>query len=386
LAGTGLVSIRQVDNLNLIKVEFNMNEIGQLLMTGISGIHLTDEERAFLEEENIGGVLLFSHNYENPAQLAELVNNIQQCRKEYPLFISVDNEGGRVFRFKSGFTQFPPMHDVGLTDSPKLCFHIAKIMADELNACGVNFNLAPVCDIWTNEKNKVIGDRAFGNDEETVSKFVSSIIRGLQTNGILSCAKHFPGHGCTRKDSHFDLPIVKRTREELEEVEFKPFIKAIKSRVECVMMAHLIVDAIDSELPTSLSPAAYKILRDEFKHTKLIITDDMEMKAITDHYGVGEAAVMAVKAGADIVEYRTMENARVALSSLKEAKRTKEIKNDRLKESLDRIEMAKKEYLSEYNPIYIPEMTKKINTGASQVLMKEINDKIAKCKAELEES
>lgn len=357
-----------------------MSEIGQLIMTGISGTQLTDDERAFLESENIGGVLLFSHNYDSPAQLAELVNNIQQTRNEYPLFIAVDNEGGRVFRFKSGFTQFPPMFDVGLTDSPKLCFHIAKIMADELSACGVNFNLSPVCDIWTNEKNKVIGDRAFGKDEETVSKFVSSIIRGLQTHGILSCAKHFPGHGCTKKDSHYDLPIVKRTREELEEVEFKPFIKAIKSRVECVMMAHLIVDAIDSELPTSLSPAAYKILRDEFKHTKLIITDDMEMKAITDNYGVGEAAVMAVTAGADIVEYRSMENAKIALEALKEAKRTKVIKNDRLKESFDRITAAKKEYLSEYNPIYIPEITKKINTGASQVLMSEINEKIDQIK------
>lgn len=357
-----------------------MSEIGQLIMTGISGTQLTDDERAFLESENIGGVLLFSHNYDSPAQLAELVNNIQQTRNEYPLFIAVDNEGGRVFRFKSGFTQFPPMYDVGLTDSPKLCFHIAKIMADELSACGVNFNLSPVCDIWTNEKNKVIGDRAFGKDEETVSKFVSSIIRGLQTHGILSCAKHFPGHGCTKKDSHYDLPIVKRTREELEEVEFKPFIKAIKSRVECVMMAHLIVDAIDSELPTSLSPAAYKILRDEFKHTKLIITDDMEMKAITDNYGVGEAAVMAVTAGADIVEYRSMENAKIALEALKEAKRTKVIKNDRLKESFDRITSAKKEYLSEYNPIYIPEITKKINTGASQVLMSEINEKIDQIK------
>ncbi len=361
-----------------------MNEIGQLIMTGISGIHLTDDERSFLENENIGGVLLFSHNYENPAQLAELVNNIQQTRKEYPLFIAVDNEGGRVFRFKTGFTQFPPMHDVGLTDSPKLCFHIAKIMADELNACGVNFNFAPVCDVWTNEKNKVIGDRAFGNDEETVSKFISSIIRGLQTNGILSCAKHFPGHGCTKKDSHFDLPIVKRTREELEEVEFKPFIKAVKSRVESVMMAHLIVDAIDPNLPTSLSPAAYKILRNDFKHKRLIITDDMEMQAITDNYGLGEAAVMAINAGADIIEYRSMESAREALEALKEAKKSKTLNPDRVKESFELIELIKKEYLSEYKPIYIPEIAKKINTGASQVLVKEIFDKIKQIKAERE--
>ncbi len=357
-----------------------MNELGQMIMTGISGTSLTKEESVFLESENIGGVLLFAHNYESPAQLAELVNSIQQARKEYPLFIAVDNEGGRVFRFKDKFTQMPSMYDVGLTNSPKLCFHVAKIMADELSACGVNVNFSPVCDIWSNPNNKVIGDRAFGKDEETVSKFVSSIVRGLQTNGILGCAKHFPGHGSTTKDSHFDLPIVKRTREELNDEEFKPFIKAIKSRVEFVMVAHLIVDSIDSELPTSLSAKSYEIIRNELKHSKLIITDDMEMKAITDNFGVEEAAVKAVNAGADIVEYRSMEMAQRALEALKEAKKTKVIKNDRFKESLSRIEEAKKEYLSEYKPVYIPDIAKKINTGANQSLMSEIQEKIDEAK------
>lgn len=353
-----------------------MNEIGQLIMTGVSGTSLTAEEAKFLEEENIGGVLLFAHNYDNPAQLAELVNSIQQTRKEYPLFIAVDNEGGRVFRFKNNFTQFPPMYEVGLTDSPKLCFHIAKIMADELNAVGVNVNFSPVCDVWSNPNNKVIGDRAFGKDEETVSKFVSSIIRGLQTHGILSCAKHFPGHGSTTKDSHYDLPIVKRTMEELEDLEFKPFIKAIKSRVEFVMMAHLIVDSIDPELPTSLSPKAYELLREEMKFTKLIITDDMEMKAITDNYTAEEAAVLAIEAGADVIEYRSMDLARKALEGLKEARKTKRIKNERFNQSIDRIMEAKKEYLSEYKPVYIPDIAKKLNTGASQSFINEVKEKI----------
>ncbi len=353
-----------------------MNEIGQMIMTGVSGTALTPEESSFLENENIGGVILFSNNYDNPAQLAELVNSIQQNRKEYPLFIAVDNEGGRVFRFKKHFTQFPPMYHVGLTDSPKLCFHIAKIMADELLACGINVNFAPVCDIWTNPNNKVIGDRAFGKDEDTVSKFVSSIIRGLQTNGILSCAKHFPGHGSTTKDSHFDLPIVKRTIEELRDLEFKPFVKAVKARTEFVMMAHLIVDAIDSELPTSLSPKAYKMLREELKFNRLIITDDMEMKAITDNYSAEEAAVLAIEAGADIIEYRSMDLAMQALEGIKEAKKTKRIKNERFNESIARIGEVKKEYLSEYNPVYIPDITKKINTGASQSLINEIQERI----------
>ena len=355
-----------------------MNELGQVIMTGLSGKTLLSEEREFLEKENIGGVLLFSHNYDNPAQLAELVNNIQQTRKEYPLFIAVDNEGGRVFRFKSHFTQFPSMYEVGLTKSPKLCFHIAKIMAEELSACGVNVNLSPVCDIWSNPKNKVIGDRAFGKDEETVSKFVSSIIRGLQTNGVLSCAKHFPGHGSTIKDSHFDLPVIDKTLKELEGSEFKPFVKAIKSRCEFVMMAHLMAKNIDSQHPTSLSSNAYKILRESLKFNGLIITDDMEMSAITDSYGVAEAAILAFKAGADVIEYRSMECAKEALEGLNEAKKKKEIKNERVNDSLKRIEQTKKKFISEYSPIYIPDITKKINTQQSQSLIAEVRSKIEK--------
>ena len=152
-----------------------MNEIGQLVMTGISSKTLLEEERKFLEQENIGGVILFSHNFESPAQLAELVNAIQSCRNEYPLYIAVDNEGGRVFRFKNHFSQLPSAMDISILDSPKTCFHISKIAAEELAACGVNLNLAPVCDVWNNPKNKVIGDRAYGSDAETVSKFVCVI-------------------------------------------------------------------------------------------------------------------------------------------------------------------------------------------------------------------
>lgn len=349
-----------------------MNNLGQLIFTGISGVSLTDEEAAFLEEENIGGVILFSKNYESPAQLAELINTIQACRQEYPLFIAVDHEGGRVQRFKKGFTVFPPMLEMAKSDSPKQCYTVHRIMAEELSACGVNVNLSPVCDIFTNEKNKVIGDRAFGRDEDTVSKYISSAIRGLQTNNVLACAKHFPGHGDTTLDSHFDLPIVKDSIETLREREFQPFIKAIKSRVEFVMMAHLIVEAIDSELPCSLSPKAYKILREDMKFSKLIITDDMQMQAITDHYGVGDAAIMAINAGADIIEYRDMKEAKIALNALKEALKTKKVKNSVINDRYDNIQKSKKSYFTEYRPTYIPDVTKKVGSATSQRFLEEL--------------
>jgi len=353
-----------------------MSNLGQLIITGISGKALTDDERKFLEDENIAGVILFSNNYESPAQLAELVNQIQTTRQEYPLFICVDNEGGRVFRFRKGFTNFPPMLDLGRLDSPKTVFECSQIMAKELKACGVNVNFAPVCDIFNNENNKVIGDRAFGKDADTVSKCISSVIRGLQTSDILSCAKHFPGHGCTTKDSHFDLPIVKKALKELQNEEFLPFVKAVKSRVEFVMMAHIIFEDIDPDIPTSLSEKAYSLLREELRYNKLIITDDMQMKAITDRYSIEEAAVMAINAGADIIEYKDMEFAKKALQGLKDARKNQSLKNETITDRHDRVMNCKERSLKEYSPIYIPEISKHVGTVQSKNYILEINKKI----------
>jgi beta-N-acetylhexosaminidase len=341
------------------------DKFGQLIMTGIKGLSLSEEERQFLEKENIGGVILFSHNFEDPAQLCELVNSIQKTRDEYPLFISVDQEGGRVIRFKKHFTQFPAMLEIAKLDSPKLVFEAHQVMAKELSACGVNLSFSPCCDILTNPENKVIGDRAFGTTAEEVEKFTSAAIRGLQTNGVMACAKHFPGHGGTTKDSHFDLPLVKTTLEDLKNREFLPFIKASKSRVEFMMMAHLMVDSIDDKLPTSLSPKAYELLRSEAKFSKIIITDDMEMKAIADRFSIEESSVMALEAGADIILFRFSEDARKALDAIREAVKKRQISKEVLEEKISRIEKTKKNNLSDYKPIYIPEISEVFHSKES---------------------
>lgn len=357
-----------------------MNQLGQLVFTGLSGLTLTDEEKKFIEKEDIGGVILFSKNYESPAQLAELVNSIQVLRKEYPLFICTDHEGGRVIRFKTQFTQFPPMLDIAKLDSPKLVFEVATIMAEELLACGINLNLAPVCDIWNNDQNKVIWDRAFGKDHETVSKFISSMIRGFETNHLMSCAKHFPGHGNTLKDSHYDLPIVKKPLEEIRQEELQPFIKAVKARVDMIMMAHIIVEDIDPDLPCSLSPKAHELLRKELKYKGLILSDDMQMGAITAHRGTGEAAMMAIKAGSDLVEYRDMPEAVLGLEGLKKAQKDKTIKAAEFADRLTRISEAKKAYFTEYKPIYVPDLEKKFNRKKNQLFLEELKKRIAEKK------
>lgn len=351
-----------------------MNELlGQLIVTGISGLTLTEEEKQFIEKENIGGVILFKHNYSDPAQLGELVNEIQKLRDEYPLFISVDQEGGRVKRFHSHFAQFPAMYEIGCIDSPKLTFDIHKKMADELKLCGVNLNFSPVCDIWTNPNNKVIGDRAFGKTKETVEKHVSAAIRGLHTGKVLACAKHFPGHGDTTKDSHYDLPYVTKSLEDLKNNELIPFVKAAKSRVELIMMAHLVVDAFDQDLPSSLSPKAYTFLREHLKYKNIIITDDMEMQAITNHFSIEKAAIMALNAGADIIIYRTLDAAQEALSGIKQAIKSQKLKKDKVAEKIARIEKCKKTYLVDYSPIYIPDLQKGFNKPETTALLEEID-------------
>lgn len=354
-----------------------MKELGQLVVTGLSGYTLTEEEKKFIEKENIGGVILFSKNYESPAQLAELVNHIQTLRTDYPLFICTDHEGGRVMRFKKHFTHFPPMLDIARLDSPKIVFDVAEIMSHELLACGVNVNLAPVCDIWNNPENRVIWDRAFGQDHETVSKFVSSMIRGFEKNHLMSCAKHFPGHGNTLKDSHVDLPIVKKSLSSIREEEIQPFIKAIKARVDMVMMSHIIVEEIDPELPCSLSPIAHKILRDELKFKGIIISDDMQMQAITDHWGTGEAAAMAIKAGSDLIEYRDMPEAILGYEGLKKALKDKTISSAVFTDRISRVNHAKKEYFKEYKPIYIPDLEKVFNRKQTHIFLENLKAKIA---------
>src|SRR5690606_17049579 len=311
-----------------------MDNVGQLIISGIKGLTLLPEEAEFIRNSKLGGIILFAHNYQDPAQLAELVNVIQKERDEYPLFISVDQEGGRVARFKTHFSQLPPMLHLSKLDSPKITFEVHQLLAKELAACGVNVCYSPCCDILTNPENKVIGDRAFGEDAETVEKHISAAIRGLQTNGIMACAKHFPGHGDTHKDSHVDLPLVKTSLKELQNREMIPFIKASKSRVEFMMMGHLLVDALDEKYPTSLSAKAYDFLRNETKFTKIVITDDMEMKAVSDRYSIEEAAILAMNAGADMLLYRFMEDAQKAVNAVREAVKKRGIKKEIMLEKL----------------------------------------------------
>ena len=318
-----------------------MDGLGQLIMTGIDGTALDPQEGRFIRSCGIGGILLFSRNFEDPAQLSELTSSIRRLGTVAP-FIAVDQEGGRVTRFRSPFTEFPPMGAVARLDSPDLFRSIGEITARELIGCGVNVNFAPVCDILRPGADGAIGDRAFGDDGESVCRNTAAFIQGSLAGGVLPCAKHFPGHGDTEVDSHVELPVIKKSLEQLNQTELVPFYHAVQEGIPFVMTAHLLIESIDRELPASLSPATYQILRKKLGFAGLAVTDDMQMGAVADHFGFGEAAVLAISSGADIVEYRDVSQAEEAYRALGRAAASGRLDRRTLEERSTRIEAFKK--------------------------------------------
>ena len=281
-------------------------KVGQLIMVGFEGTQANETIEAYIRERFVGGVVLFSRNIESPRQTAELTNQLQRLAgvtaRQIPLFIGIDQEGGWVIRLKDGATVLPGNMALGATNSTALAEVAGEITAVELAAVGVNLNFAPVMDVNNNPDNPVIGRRSFGESPELVSRLGVPYIRGLQRKGVLATAKHFPGHGDTTVDSHFDLPTVNHDRERIHALELQPFRAAIDADVAAIMTAHIVYPAFDPDRPATLSPIILtNLLRKELGFDGLLITDDMEMKAIDDRYRSGEAAVMAVEAGADIV-------------------------------------------------------------------------------------
>ena len=286
-----------------------LNElIGQHMLIGVSGHTLTEAEKTFIVENNISGVCLFGRNVSTPEQVRNLCAEIQSLRHKMaskaPLFIGIDMEGGRVHRLKPPFTQWPPLKAVGDLDAPTVAFHFAHRMGLELMAVGINLDFAPCVDVYTNPKNTVIGDRAVSSDPHQVEKMASALVRGYIKSGILSCAKHFPGHGHTVIDSHEELPIEDLDLKRLHEVELVPFKKALRSRVDMVMSAHILYKSVDKDWPATLSEFFLKkMLRDELKYKGLVITDDLDMKAMAKHWDKGFIPVRALQAGADLLLY-----------------------------------------------------------------------------------
>src|SRR5213592_622949 len=260
-------------------------QIGQLLIAGFNGQQIPAELRSLAKEFGLGGVILFARNIAEPEQVAELAFDAARLVPDLPVWVSVDQEGGRVARLKSPFTEWPPMATLGRSGDVRLAIRFARALAEELKAVGVTLDYTPVLDILTNPRNPVIGDRSLGEKAEDVARLGSAIITTLQDEGLAACGKHFPGHGDTSTDSHFELPLVDHPPDRLRRVEFVPFRAAIAAGVATMMTAHVFVPALDEKRPASLSKRIVgDLLRDELSYEGVILSDDLEMKAIANEY------------------------------------------------------------------------------------------------------
>jgi beta-N-acetylhexosaminidase len=274
--------------------------IGQLAIAGFAGHSIPQDLRLLAREFDLGGVVFFARNVEAPEQVAEMSRDAQALASELPLWVSTDQEGGRVARLKSPFTVWPPMLTLGRSGDEHLAERFARALAAELRAVGISLDFTPVLDILTNRSNPVIGDRALAEQADDVARLGVAIIRTLQSEGIAACGKHFPGHGDTSTDSHHELPVVDHPPDRIERVELVPFRAAVAAGVASIMTAHILIPALDDERPATLSPRVIRMIKEDLHFPGLVLTDDLEMKAISGKYGLAQAAISAIAAGCDV--------------------------------------------------------------------------------------
>ena len=323
-------------------------QIGQLLIAGFDGAAVPIELKSLAREFGLGGVILFARNIVEPEQVAELAYDAARLVPDLPTWVSVDQEGGRVARLKAPFTEWPPMATLGRSGDIALAGRFARALAAELKAVGITLDYAPVLDVHTNPKNPVIGDRALAETADVVGRLGAAIIDALQTQGIAACGKHFPGHGDTSTDSHLELPLVEHPPERLREVEFEPFRAAVAADVATIMTAHVLVPSLDENVPATLSKRIVGMLRDELRFQGVILSDDLEMKAVAASYPVPEAAVRAVAAGCDGVLICSGDHdaQAAALEALVHAIEEERIPFSRIEDALKRQQRAKERFLA----------------------------------------
>ena len=339
-------------------------KVGQLLIGGFEGTEIGDQATRLVQEYQVGGLILYGRNIAGAGQLVTLTNGLKALNGDgIPLFLSIDQEGGGVDRMPPEVRRTPGAYCVGQTGSVPAAQSYGDVLAAECAAFGLNLDFAPVLDVWSNPGNTVIGQRAFSADARTVAGLGPAAARRMMDQGIIPAVKHFPGHGDTAVDSHVGLPVVDKSPEELEETELIPFRAAIQSagtdgQVPAVMVAHILLTRLDPERPASLSPAVVTgLLREELGFAGAVLTDDLTMGAVTQSYGLGEAAVLAVEAGCDILLVcHGPDSVPAVRTALLEAAASGRITAERLDESVYRILRLKTEYALTNEPVSPPDL------------------------------
>ena len=276
-------------------------KIGQMLMVGIDGTEVDDDFKEFAEEYKFGTVILFGKNITNAEQLVNLTNSIKSTAGDIPYIIGMDEEGGLVTRLPDDVLSMPSALTIADAEDTEYCYNAGYQIGTQITSFGLHTGFSPVLDIWSNPDNTVIGNRAYGKTSDDVCKYGIADMLGLKATGAIPVAKHFPGHGDTETDSHYGLPLVTKTKEELWQSELLPFKSAIENGVPMIMAAHILCTELDENYPASMSKNIITdLLRDEMGFEGVVITDDLTMGAISESYSFGDAAVLSINAGCDI--------------------------------------------------------------------------------------
>lgn len=275
------------------------DDAGRVLVCGFEGTEPPSSVLRWVQDGQLAGVILFKRNLAEPQQVAALTAAIHEGARDAPPLVCVDQEGGRVARLGAPLIQLPAARTLASAGDPRLTQHAAAVLGAQLRALGFNLNFAPVLDVDTNPGNPIIGDRAFGATPQDVILHATAFARGLHEGGVLSCGKHFPGHGDTDVDSHLTLPRIRHTLSRIRDVELAPFV-GTKDTLPAMMSAHIVVDALDDTTPATLSPSVMTaLLRDEMGFGGVLFSDDLEMKAVSERWSIAESCVLAVAAGCD---------------------------------------------------------------------------------------
>ncbi|RUS48397.1 beta-N-acetylhexosaminidase [Cohnella sp. AR92] len=337
-------------------------KIGQMIFAGVDGTTLGKDDRATIADAKVGGIILYSRNVSDVKGTVSLLNAIKQANKAnpVPLFLGVDQEGGKVSRLPSAYEKIPANQEVGAAKDEGLAGEMGSLLARELLSAGFNLDFAPVLDVNSNPNNPVIGPRSFGSSAKLVSQLGIAEMEGLRGGGVIPVAKHFPGHGDTSVDSHLDLPVVNKTAEQLAKLEWIPFKQAIENRVEAIMVAHILYPKLDPDKPASLSKELVgHQLRQVLGYDGVVMTDDITMGAIVKHYTLPAAAVDAILAGDDIVLVaHGHDNMKTVRDSLLAAVKDGRLDEKRIDESVVRILRLKNDYALRDKNTSVPNLTK----------------------------
>lgn len=334
-------------------------KIGQLIITGFQGYEVDESLTSLIKDYHVGGTILFSRNAESAQQMVNLNNEIIEANgNNTPMFITMDEEGGMVTRLPDDIQSLPSPYTIAATGSKDLCYKFGKQLGTQISSLGFCTGNSPDLDIWSNPDNTVIGDRAYGKDTESVITYGMAAMNGIRDGGAIPVGKHFPGHGDTSVDSHYGLPIVTKTLDELNNMEFAPFKEAIKQGIPAIMVTHIILDSVDNEYPSSMSDKVVNgILRNELGFSGVCFSDDMTMGAITDNFSIEKASVMAINAGVDcLLICHEYENTLNVIKAIKEAVTSGVITQDRLNEAVLRILTLKHDYSVTNNKIQMPDI------------------------------